>query len=214
LVVRLAQTHVTAAVACNPRRSARLKDGNRNNSHALTFPCCRNGKPWRTWIAAPTTFFISSRIRRLITKFTMLAHTEANESPRKSGWYHEMPKWTACLTSELERILAEVAYKWSQKKRATRVWTLADILTAWPDCATSSALPYSNLEAKVFLPKPKDLAQRRTHLSSKKSSPAMQFFPRTRSPLTVGRNWFNFSSCTFCRASRHERGDRLHDAGT
>jgi hypothetical protein len=52
--------HVTAIVACNPPRSARLKKGNK--SHGLKFACGQDGKPWHTWIAAPTTFFIS-RIR-------------------------------------------------------------------------------------------------------------------------------------------------------
>jgi hypothetical protein len=41
----------------------------------------------------------------------------------------------------------------------------------------------------------------------------MQFFPRTKSPLTVDRNWFNFSSCRFAERLGTKK-IRLRDAGT
>ncbi|HEX8802415.1 MAG TPA: hypothetical protein VF772_27580, partial [Terriglobales bacterium] len=61
--------------------------------------------------------------------------------------------WVSVATSDTDGFESPV-----KKKRATRVWTLADILAAWPDCATSSAFTYSNREAKVRRSKAKDLA--------------------------------------------------------
>jgi hypothetical protein len=63
-----------------------------------------------------------------------------------------------------------------KQKTGHTVWTLADILAVWPDCATSSAFTYSNRQAKVSGTKSKDLAHTTAPSLSKKSSAECNYF--------------------------------------